>query len=87
VEKHYIKSNTDKRNGDCMSNLEKPIKFKELALLFDVHEKTLKKHFNELRIKFPDEPCLHRHFNRKPIVYPSDLERIKECQVELKSGN
>ena len=70
-----------------MNELEKPIKFKELALLFDVHEKTLKKHFNQLRIKFPDEPCLNRYINNKAIIYPSDLAKIKQCQTILKSDS
>tara|TARA_R110002020_G_scaffold419142_2_gene628374 strand:- start:487 stop:702 length:216 start_codon:yes stop_codon:yes gene_type:complete len=68
-------------------NIEKPIRLKDLALEWSMHEKTLKKHFNQLRIKFPDEPCLNRYINNKAIIYPSDLAKIKQCQTILKSDS
>ena len=68
-------------------NLEKPIRIKDLAGEWGMHEKTLNKHFDQLRMKFPDEPCLNRYINNKLIIYPSDLGRIKECQILVKSDN
>jgi|TARA_A200000113_G_scaffold204302_1_gene199889 hypothetical protein len=70
-----------------MSNVEKPMKLAELANNWSMNIKTLKKHLNDLRVKFPDEPCLNREINGRAVVYPSDIERIKECQVQLKTIN
>lgn len=88
MEKYHIKSNTNKRNGDSiMNNVEKPMKLAELANLWGMHIKTLKKHWKDLREKFPEEPSLNREINGRSVVYPSDIPVIKECQVRMKSIN
>ena len=88
MEKDHTESNTNKRNGDnIMSNVEKPLRMSELANIFHMNRKTLKKHLDELKVKFPDEPCLHREINGRPVFYLSDFERLKECQVQVKTIN
>lgn len=81
MEKYYIKSNTNKRNGGCMSKLEKPIYMTQLAKEWGMSMPTLKKHFENLRQKHPEEECLRRKINGKAVIYPSDLPKIKECQI------
>lgn len=69
-------------------DIEKPIKLSQLANIWGMDKRTLEKHFEILRIEFPEEDCLRREINGRSIVYPSDLDRIKQCQsIQKKKTN
>tara|TARA_R110000765_G_scaffold281403_1_gene378712 strand:- start:306 stop:518 length:213 start_codon:yes stop_codon:yes gene_type:complete len=70
-----------------MQDIERPITLTQLASKWGMDKRTLEKHFENLRLKFPDEDCLKRQINGRSVIYPSEMEKIKKFQVTDKQTN
>ena len=63
-------------------NIEKPIYMTQLAKEWGMSMPTLKKHFENLRQKHPEEECLRRKINGKAVIYLVTYLKLKSVKFK-----